>query len=149
MVSVHSEKAQMCSKLSLRSFPNIAFETVLSYKTTLKQQLNSEKWNVGSASAFCWTVLLCCFSIQCFCRCVFSLHVFLVLVYLTSDVPFFPPDMQGSWQQMCHHHRWLLHPDCCLFPLWSRVVGMAPEQTATVGQSPWVCMEVYVNNSFS
>ena len=72
MVSMHSEKAQMCSKPSLRSFPNIAFETVLSYKTALKQQLNSEKWNVGYVSAFCWTVLLCCFSIQCFCRCFFS-----------------------------------------------------------------------------
>ena len=89
MVSMHSEKAQMCSKPSLRSFPNIAFKTVLSYKTTLKQQLNSEKWNVGYVSAFCWTVLLCCFSIQCFCRCVFyPMHFWcLCSLHLTPHFP--------------------------------------------------------------
>ena len=33
------------------------------YKTTLKQELNSEKWDVGYLPAFGQAVLLCCFGV--------------------------------------------------------------------------------------
>ena len=56
---MHSEKAQMCSKPSLRNFPNIAFETVLSYKTTLKE------WEMKCRICICFiasSVFVCVFS---------------------------------------------------------------------------------------
>ena len=36
-----------------------------SYKTTLKQELNGEKWDVGHLSAFGWAISVRCFGVQC------------------------------------------------------------------------------------
>ena len=47
-----------------------------SCKATLSQQLSGEKWDVGYLSVFCWAVLLCCFSVQCFVFCHNNQHSF-------------------------------------------------------------------------
>ena len=45
-------------------------DTLLSsYKTTVKQQLNGEKWDVGCYSAFGWAALLRSFCVQCLEEC--------------------------------------------------------------------------------